>query len=347
MEHFGESARRLIVRALKLAQECGAELLMPDHLLVSVEGLEELQEFQMLARSSLERRGASPTPPAIGPDVLLMFEKAFQIACGPIEEFHLLLSLPLWGLGSKVLFHEETLGSLKSRGVDVQRLKQALDGRVLLEHLPGPEFWRSNAGKQIADLATGHPDPSAYTILLSLVLRGGPLSETLIDCGLTEPKLIALLSNFPESSVESLLASADLGPAGEGLTRAARVALIVGWNCAKRQILGGQNLLDGVLCADILCQPGQGATRILRKLKVLGFAHAATREMVEGYASDRRELAVSAQVFGALEAAREIAGTAPVGTEHLLYGLSKVGLEELRVLLVTPGWIQQNLGPAG
>ena len=228
---------------------------------------------------------------------------------------------------------------LAGHGVDTAQMLARLQGVDVLAQLPDARFWATPAGQHIADLATGCPESAAYTLLLGLLLSGGPLSGALPACGVTEAVLIAILTNFGQESVERLLASAELPD--EGLSRVAKVALIVGWNCAQRQGLGALNLLDGLLCADILCQPGKGATGILRKMGMLGFAHSTTREMVTEFDPELRTLEVSAEVAMALAFAREVA-PGEVGTEHLLYGLSRIGFDELRKFSITPEWIQQN-----
>jgi hypothetical protein len=62
MEYFGESARRVIARAVELAQEVGAEELLPEHLLISFEDHESIRQLQMEVRRELVRRRASPAP---------------------------------------------------------------------------------------------------------------------------------------------------------------------------------------------------------------------------------------------------------------------------------------------
>lgn len=234
MEHFGESARRVIARAVELAQDVGAEELLPEHLLISFEDHESIRQLQMEVRRELVRRRASPAPPPFNAQVLEVFEKAYRIAPGPIEAIHLRMSMSLGGRLAGLMFSDSVLQKLAGHGVDIVRLRRMLEVRDLLAHLPDRDFWRSPAGQRVADLVVGCPDPTVYTLLFGLLLRGGPMAEDLANCGLSEPILIAILTNFSADSVEALLASAELGDVVEHLTRAARVALVVGWNCSQR-----------------------------------------------------------------------------------------------------------------
>ena len=43
-----------------------------------------------------------------------------------------------------------------------------------------------------SDLASGCQDSAVYTILLGLLLKGGPLRQELSDCGLSEGLVIAV-----------------------------------------------------------------------------------------------------------------------------------------------------------
>ena len=256
-----------------------------------------------------------------------------------MDELHLLMGLDLQNLPTtepafrlSSLLNPPMVNTLESRGVNLKRLLSQAGDLDLMALLPEPEFWHSTSGRRILDLlsACSRPGPGGFSILLTILLRPGPVSETLKGCGLNEPMLIEILTDLSASCVDDLLASCDLSePDWEHLRRLARLALVVGWNCSERKCLQAQNLLDGLLCADMLCQPGQGATKVLHRLNILGFAHAATRKMVTTFDRDRRELQLSPEVRQALQLALEVAGEKPVGTQHLLYGLARIGLPEL------------------
>jgi len=347
MQYFGESARGLVGRALRLAQEYGAAELLPEHLLAAgdAQRLERIGFGGFHVR--LIRAGPTRQLPEFGSRVLSLFEQAYTVAEGLVEELHLLVSLnwqeiPLVGdvprLGE--LFTEDVLATLRARGVRVHQLLAAMGDVGLPSILPEPIFWWTPGGRRVLDLISAITCPAACSILLTLMLRTGPHQETLVRCGLTEPMLIQILTHFSQDCVDDLLASIDLDE--PDLSRVGQLAFAIAWNCAERKVLGMQNLLDGLLCADMLCQPGEGATRILHNLKVVGFAHAATHQVIHRLDQEPREVALAPEVRRALEAAREVAAGGPISTEHLLYGLSRAGMSELRTLSITPERIQLN-----
>lgn len=345
MQYFGKSGQELIARALRLAQDRGAAELLPEHLLVSArpEAVEQvgLKRLSEQVERALPPVGTSSRPPEFAASTLALFERAYRTAEGEVEELHLLISVELRSLrsegeGCRVsdLLNAEVLKTLHLRGVNCKLLLSEVGDLDLLAILPPAEYWHTKAGRRIVDLlsASTRPGAGAYSILLMVLLHPGPVSQLLVRSGLSEPMLIEILVDLSASTVGELLASCDFPGLGEETKDwhyAARLALVVGWNCSDRNIVEAQNLLDGLLCADVLCQPGQGATQVLRNLNVLGFAHAATRKMVTQFDSSRRQLKVSDDVRQALQKAQEIAGEAPVGTQHLLYGLAAIGLPEL------------------
>ncbi len=349
MQYFGESARELVGRALRVGQQYGAAELLPEHFLAAADA----HWLRRIGFGGFQVRliRSSPTGqlPKFGSRVLGLFERAYTVAEGLVEELHLLVSLnlqevPLQGdvprLGE--LFTEDVLATLRARGVRVHQLLGTMGDVGLTSILPEPIFWWTAGGRRILDLVSAISCPAAFSILLMLMLRTGPYQENLVRCGLTEPMLIQILTHFSEDCVDDLLASIDLDE--PRLSRAGRLAFAIAWNCADRKVLGLQNLLDGLLCADMLCQPGEGATGILHKLKVVGFAHAATHQMIHRLDPEPREPVFAPEVRQALQAAQGVSGSGPISTEHLLYGLSSAGMGELLSLRVTPERIQSNFG---
>lgn len=161
------------------------------------------------------------------------------------------------------------------------------------------------------------------------------------ECGMSEPILIELMTDLSRERVDELIESFELERVPEledldrRLGRAARLALAIGWNCGSRGVLQPQNLLDGLLSADMLCHPGRGATQILHELGVLGFAHAATRRMVAEFDVSIRSLRLSPESARALVESAAVCKDV-ISTEHLLYGLSTCNLAEMTRNGLTP-----------
>ncbi|MBT9586941.1 hypothetical protein IV102_26605 [bacterium] len=363
LQYFEESARSLIADALELAQRCQAIEVRPEHLLVcaSKDGLEQtaLREFRSRVEQELPRSGSAITPPEFSREVLALFERAYRASDGTVQEIHLLMCLDVKCMATAnqgprlrdMLEWQLVSRTLDARGVNVPLLLSEIGDLDLLAVQPDPDFWMTVTGRRILDLAPNcvRPGAAVFSLLLALLLRRGPVGAGISRSGLTEPMLIEILAGLggpaPEvrEQVYRHLSSADLGSPDclgqmeERLSEAAKVAVAMGWNCAHRKQVGGQNLLDGLLYADILCQPGRGATAVLRKLDVLGFVHSAMKSMVRMF-DDTEGPAVpqlSQEVRQAVEYAIKVAGQAPVSTEHLLYGLAAVELNELRAVGLT------------
>lgn len=352
-DYFTQDARSLIARALVLAQQCGSDQVLPDHLLIGGSPLAlqktGLSKFKERVESLLAGKAAVSQCPEFSTEVLQVFERAFLCSRGQVDEFHLLLSIELKTLncgdedvGFVSLFSPQLVQVLEDRGVRVKRLVERLGGLDLLTTFDA-DYFQTEAGRQILDLLPGLQQAHLFhlPLLLMMLSRPGPVSRIMSDCGMSEPILIELMTDLSRERVDELLNSFDLEivpeleEIDERLGRAARLALGIGWNCAGRGILQPQNLLDGLLCADMLCHPGRGATQVLHKLGVLGFAHAATRKMVLEFDVSIRALRLSPESARALvESGAVCKGV--ISTEHLLYGLSKCNLAEMNSNGITP-----------
>lgn len=361
--YFAESARELVSRGLGLAQECGAQEILPEHLLLS-SSPEALERTGLVwFRDQIEKANQGATirgqVPEFGAEVLGLFEQAFKICVSLVEETHLLLSLDLKKMkrvfevhALSGLFSPEVTEVLERHKVDVSALLAEVGTSDVLTLLPGASFFQTRAGQRLVDLLLDSDATNRtgnFFQLLTIQLQAGPVSAAFSRYGLSEPLLIALLISFAKTGIEALLESADLedsqclGSDTQRLTKAAKLALIIGWNCSGRGVLEAQNLLDGLLCSDILCQPGQGATKVLHTLNVVGFAHSATREMITTYDASIRVPRLSGLVQQAIRSGLKVAEPGRASTEHLLYGLAAIHLDELITNGVTPDRILRHL----
>lgn len=360
-QYFGDSANSLIARAAALAQQCGSAEVVPEHVLVSAspEGLEQtgLSRLRRAVEDSLPRVTPLTQGPEFSPDVRRLFERAFRIAEGKLEEHHLLLNLELkslnyegQGFGLGHLFSPELATLLESRGVKVKRLLAEVGELDLMAALD-TDYFQTKVGQRALDLVPSLQPPGAghCAVLLMLCLRPGTVQQTLYACGLTDALLIDSMVELLRVTVDGLLSSCNLDSVGvlapvlERLNRPARLALIIGWNCSGRKTLDAQDLLVGILGSDMLCHPGNGATQVLHHLGVFGFAHRATGKWVlTHFNANLRIPELSEQVRMALQAAAEVS-VGCISTEHLLYGLSSVGTPELLETGVDPEAIRRSL----
>lgn len=345
-EYFQESARALIARAVELARLAGAARVELEHLLLcaSPEALEKagLTEVMREMKSPMPVGSSATTTLEFSPKVLRLFQQAWLAAEARVEEVHLLLCLDLRGRGGPrlaSLMTAEVEQRLQAAGVDVKCLMSEIGHLELLSARPDANFWQTPSGRRLMDLvcAATRPGTAAFAILLSHLLRHGSFRTALARAGLSEARLIEILLETEDSRllVEMHLKSALIDI--DGLDEAARVALAVAWNCSQQKPVTPQNLLDGLLYADLLVQPGQGATAVLRSHGVVGFVHSNIKRIAVPENAEPPKF--SEEVEKVFSLALSLAGENLVSTQHLLYGLTMVGMDELRQVGITPSSI--------
>lgn len=182
-DYFTHDARGVIARAIALAQECGSERVLPDHLLVSASPLAlqmtGLPNLKPRVEILLSRNTPVSQVPEFSSELLQLFERAFRCSRGQVDELHLLLSIEPRMLncgesemGFDSLFSPQLAQALEGRGIQVRRLLERLGGFELLSAFDG-EFFQTEAGRQILDLVPGLQQPHLFHLPLLLEARPG------------------------------------------------------------------------------------------------------------------------------------------------------------------------------
>lgn len=362
MDRFGESARTMLVRAMKVAQELGDEQVRQDHLLLvaSDEALQKVsmrthREQLMRERERLEQlpRQRSPvtSTPDFAPSVCNLFVVALQFASNlgsdRIEEEHLLCAFDTNRLfrgaapdrmpGPPTLadiLTADVLAALGTVGVDVQML--ASRAREIALPMFDPGFWKTEAGLKLFEVSARthtHPQSARFCILLGILEAGTAGADLLSEAGVRREALYGYLnrleglSDAAQCMVESTLRDTDVDSAvNYPLTRAARWAIAHAWQLSGRRVVDDELLLTALLHADALVCPGGGARRILVSLGVHAEVCSAQRSVVSISEAGRNRVPVIGQLAQrALDLAHEAVSPAPVSTESLLLGLASLG----------------------
>ncbi|MBN9419836.1 MAG: hypothetical protein J0I12_30555 [Candidatus Eremiobacteraeota bacterium] len=236
---------------------------------------------------------------------------------------------------------------LEYKGVNLEHLHRALHGLTVRECRPGPDFIDSQAGRRFADIAGGiatQKDAPALLLLLSYLLCEGAATQPLIESGLNEKLLLALLTEPPEELREPSALSFDFSQLVMDQARLsddAQQTLEIAWILREGSDLRGTDLLRGLVATSNPMEKRNVQT-LLKGISGDDFSSLLTASRA---AEPKARVVLSPEIHRIMGCAlREAGPVALINNLHLLTGLAECGNEMLNRRGVNADKIRGYLG---